>query len=87
MELDLNKFKVAISNIITSIEYIEGVTEDFKKTTHTIHPLQREIKELENYIEIHKGIYSENIIKKLIEKREDISLKLNNIFEADLMYN
>jgi len=87
MDFDLNKFKEAISTIITSIEYIEGVTDDFKKITHSVHPLQREIKELENLIRTNYGLHDENIIKQLIEKKEELSLKLSTINDTDLMYN
>ena len=87
MEFDIIKFKEAISNLITSIEYIQGVTDDFKKTTHTIHPLQREINEQQIFIDSQKGKYSDNIIAKLVEKKEVLNQKLQLIYEVELMFN
>lgn len=86
MELDYNKINETISNLKASIEYIDSVTDDLRKTTHTIHPLLREIKELESHIDSNKGIYSENIIDQLIKKKA-LCNKLSVINEVDLLFN
>ena len=87
MELDYNKIKETISNLKTSMEYIEGITDEMEKKIHTTLPLQRELIELENIINKSKDEYSENIIAQLKNKKEAVKLKISLIYEFELLFN
>ncbi len=87
MELDYNKIKETISNLKTSMEYIEGITDEMEKKIHTTLPLQRELIELENIINKSKDEYSENIIAQLKNKKEAVKLKISLIYDVELLFN
>lgn len=81
MENKIIKIEETINQLISSIEYLNEHITDVESISHSILPIQRKIKELNQQIQLEKGQSQQNkpLINDLCKQEYELQERLNTV--------